>query len=132
MRDIKSGGGERHPTFCRVRHEEEEERELRKLCPSRELHDSWSRCFPNALLYTTHIAMRFRKFHKNDSRNKGLFDRASSGLDGAARHHPNRTHDLRSGSHEHHISKNSVQKTVRCNLTSNPLDDGRMYRNMSS
>ena len=30
-------------------------------------------------------------------------------------HHPHRTHDLRSGSQEHHPSKNSVQKTIRCN-----------------
>ena len=48
------------------------------------------------------------------------------GLDGAARHHPHRTHDLRSGSQDHHPSKNSVQKTLCCNLTSNASDDGRM------
>ena len=30
-----------------------------------------------------------------------------------ARHHPYRTHDLRSGSQDHHPSKNSVQKTIR-------------------
>jgi len=42
------------------------------------------------------------------------------GADGAVRHHPHRTHD-------HHPSKNSVQKTVRCNSTSNASDDGRMY-----
>jgi len=50
------------------------------------------------------------------------------GADGAvARHHPHRTHDLRSGSQDHHPSKNSVQKTICCNSTSNAPDDGRMY-----
>jgi hypothetical protein len=38
-----------------------------------------------------------------------------------------RTHDLRSGSQDHHISKNPVQKTICCNLTSKTPDDGRMY-----
>jgi len=41
-----------------------------------------------------------------------------------ARH---RTHDLRSGSQDHHPSKNSVQKTICRNSTSNAPDDGRMY-----
>ena len=41
--------------------------------------------------------------------------------------HPQRKHDLRSGSQDHHPSKNSVQKTIRCNSTSNAPDDGRMY-----
>jgi hypothetical protein len=46
-----------------------------------------------------------------------------SGADGAAQHHPHRTHDLRSGSQDHHPSKNSVQKTICCNSTSNsPVD----------
>ena len=45
----------------------------------------------------------------------------------AARHHPHRKHDLRSGSQDHHPSKNSVQKTICCNSTSNAPDDGRMY-----
>ena len=35
--------------------------------------------------------------------------------------------DLRSGSRDHHPSKNSVQKTISCNSTSNAPDDGRMY-----
>jgi len=43
------------------------------------------------------------------------------------RHHPHRTHDLLSGSQDNHPSKNSVQKTICCNLTSNAPDDGRMY-----
>jgi len=30
------------------------------------------------------------------------------GADGVARHHPHRTHNLRSGSQDHHPSKNSV------------------------
>jgi len=47
------------------------------------------------------------------------------GADGA-RHNPHRTHDLRSGSQDHHPSKNSVQKTICCNLISNAPDDGRM------
>jgi hypothetical protein len=47
------------------------------------------------------------------------------GADGA-RHHPHRKHDIRSGSQDHHSSKNSVQKTICCNSTSNALDDGRM------
>ena len=42
------------------------------------------------------------------------------------RHHPHRTHELRSGSQDHHPSKNSVHKTIRCNSTSNAPDDGRM------
>ena len=49
------------------------------------------------------------------------------GADVAEWHHPHRTHDLRSGSQDHHPSKNSVQKTIRCNSTSNAPDDGRMY-----
>ena len=50
------------------------------------------------------------------------------GADGAvARHHPHRTHDLHSGSQDHHPSKNSVQKTICCNTTSNAPYDGRMY-----
>ena len=43
------------------------------------------------------------------------------------RHHPHRTHNLCSGSQEHHPSKNSGQKTIRCNSTSNAPDDGHMY-----
>jgi len=42
-------------------------------------------------------------------------------------HHPHRTHELRSGSQDHHPSKNSVQKTVCCNSKSNAPDDGCMY-----
>jgi hypothetical protein len=49
----------------------------------------------------------------------------NNGLDGT-RHHPNRTHDLRSCSQDHHPSTNSVQKTICCNLTSSAPDDGRM------
>ena len=49
------------------------------------------------------------------------------GADDAARHHPHRTHDLRSSSQDHHPSKNSVQKTICCNSTPNAPDDGRMY-----
>ena len=48
------------------------------------------------------------------------------GADGAV-HHPHRTHDLRSGSQDHHPCKNSVQKTICCNSKSNASDDGRMY-----
>ena len=44
-----------------------------------------------------------------------------------ARHHLHRTHDLRSGSQDHHPSKNSVQKTICCILTYNAPGDGRMY-----
>jgi len=44
-----------------------------------------------------------------------------------ARHHPHRTHDLHSCSQDHHPSKNSVQKTICCNSTSNAPVDGRMY-----
>jgi len=36
------------------------------------------------------------------------------------------THDLRSSSQDHQPSKNSVQKTIRCNSTSNAPDDGLM------
>ena len=31
------------------------------------------------------------------------------------------------GSQDHHPPKNSVQKTICCNSTSNAPDDGRMY-----
>ena len=51
-------------------------------------------------------------------------------VDGAmqlAWHHLHHTHDLRSGSQDHHSSRNSVQKTICCNSTSNAPDDGRMY-----
>ena len=53
------------------------------------------------------------------------------GVDGAvrlavARHHPNRTHDLHSGSQDNHPSTNSVQKTICSILTSIAPDDGRM------
>jgi len=37
------------------------------------------------------------------------------------------THNLRSGSQDHHPSKNSAQKTICCNSTSNAPDDGRIY-----
>jgi len=46
---------------------------------------------------------------------------------GIARHHPHQTHDLRSGSPDHHPSKNSVQKIVCCNSTYNAPDNGCMY-----
>jgi len=50
------------------------------------------------------------------------------GADGVVRlHNPHRTHDLRSSSQDHHPSKNSVQKTICCNTTSNAPDDGGMY-----
>ena len=39
------------------------------------------------------------------------------GADGAVQLH----------SQDHHPSKNSVQKTIRCNSTSYAPDDGRMY-----
>jgi len=49
------------------------------------------------------------------------------GADGAvARHHPHRTHDLRSSCQDHHPSKISLQKTICCNSTFNDPDDGRM------
>ena len=44
-----------------------------------------------------------------------------------AQQHPHRTHDLRSGSQDHHPSKNSVQQTMCCNSASNAPDDERMY-----
>jgi len=47
------------------------------------------------------------------------------GADGAV-HHTHSTHDLRSGSQDHHPSTNSVLKTICCNSTSNAPDDGRM------
>ena len=49
------------------------------------------------------------------------------GADGTVRHHSHRKYDLRNGSQDHHPTKNSVQKTICCNSTSNALDDGRMY-----
>ena len=47
------------------------------------------------------------------------------GADGAV-NCPHRTHDLSSGSQDHHPSTNSVQKIICCNSTSNAPDDGRM------
>jgi len=47
------------------------------------------------------------------------------GLEGAVQL-PNLTHDLSSGSQDHHPSTNWVQKTIRCNLASSAPDDGRM------
>jgi len=44
-----------------------------------------------------------------------------------ARHHPHRTHHLRSGSQDHHPSKNTAQKTIYCKSTSNAPDDELMY-----
>jgi len=41
--------------------------------------------------------------------------------------HPHRTRNLRSDCQDHHPSRNSVQKTVRYNSTSNAPDDGCMY-----
>ena len=46
------------------------------------------------------------------------------GADGAA-HSTIRT--VHNGSQNDHPSKNSVQKTICCNSTSNAPDDGRMY-----
>jgi len=46
---------------------------------------------------------------------------------GFLRHHPHRTRDPGSGSQDHHPSKNSVQKTICRNSTSNAPDDGHMY-----
>jgi hypothetical protein len=55
------------------------------------------------------------------------------GADGAVRqHYPHRTHNPRSGSQDHHPSKNPVQKTIRCSSTSNAPNDGLRTRNMSS
>jgi len=57
----------------------------------------------------------------------GLESRCVGRVYGADRCHPHRTHDLRSGSQDHHPSTNWVQKTIHCNSTSNAPDDGRMY-----
>jgi len=48
------------------------------------------------------------------------------GADGAVRRHGT-THSVYSRSQDHHPFKNSVQKTICCNSTSNTPDDGRMY-----
>jgi len=73
------------------------------------------------------------------------YERTQSGLkshlkrmtipDGAvriARHHPHHIHDLRSGSQDHHQSRNSVQKTISWNLNLVILMMGVCTRNMSS
>jgi len=41
--------------------------------------------------------------------------------------HHQGTRVVRSGSQDHHPSKNSVQKTICCNSTFDAPDDGRMY-----
>ena len=51
----------------------------------------------------------------------------ADGAVGVAWHHLHKKHDLHSRSQDHHPSKNSVQKTVCCNSTSNAPDDGRTY-----
>jgi len=58
----------------------------------------------------------------------GLESRCVYGADGVvARHHPHRTHDLHTGSQDHHHpSKNSVHKTICCNSTSDAPDDGHV------
>jgi len=43
-----------------------------------------------------------------------------------ARNRPHHTHDLCSGSQDHHPSTNLVQKKICCNSTSIAPDDGRM------
>jgi len=48
------------------------------------------------------------------------------GADGALRPHGT-MRTVHSGSPDHHPSKNSVQRTICCNSTSNAPDDGRMY-----
>ena len=48
------------------------------------------------------------------------------GAGGDVRYHPHCKHDLRSCSQDHHPSKNSVQKTICCNSTSNAPDDWHM------
>jgi len=55
-----------------------------------------------------------------ESRCVGRVYGADGAVEPVARHHPHHTHN-------HHPSKNSVQKTIRCNTTSNAPDDGRMY-----
>ena len=49
------------------------------------------------------------------------------GADSAVRLQFHHTQDLHSSSQDHHPPKNSVQKTVCCNSTSNARDDRRMY-----
>ena len=59
----------------------------------------------------------------------GLESRCVGGVCGAdvAVQYPHCILDLRSSSQDHHPSKNSVQKIICCNSTSNAPDDGRMY-----
>jgi hypothetical protein len=57
----------------------------------------------------------------------GLESRCVGRVCGADVAVPHRTHDLHSGSQDHQPSKKSVQKTIRCNSTSDAPDDGRMY-----
>ena len=73
------------------------------------------------------ISLDYRKTGCVDAGADGVIQLVSCTiLYATARHHPHRTHDLRSGSQDHHPSKNSVQKTMCCNSTSNAPDDGRM------
>jgi len=94
------------------------------------------------LFLARHVSATYAHHQEHYMLNRGIWFSASSfwiggglesrcvgrvyGADGA-RHHPHRTHDLRSGSQDHHPSKNSVQKTICCNSTYNAPDDGRMY-----
>ena len=59
----------------------------------------------------------------------GLKSRCVGRVYGAdvAWHHPHCTREPRSGSQDHDPSKNSVQKTICCNSTSDAPDGGRMY-----
>jgi hypothetical protein len=76
--------------------------------------------YATALKTTTHPKTRCRKPYAATQHLMLL-------MMGVAQHHPHRTHDLRSGSQDHHPSKNWMQKTVCCNSTYNAPDYGRMY-----
>jgi len=75
----------------------------------------WTIVYPNIQICSPSSSARRRNFRSRTS--ERIYH---------ARHHPNRTHDLCSGSQDHHPSTNCVQKTICSNLISSAPDDGCM------
>ena len=65
---------------------------------------------------------------ETDSKIKNIGDLYRGISDFKKGYQPSRTHDPSSDCQDHHPPKNSVQKTICCNSTSNAPDDGRMYQ----
>ena len=75
-----------------------------------DIHNQWS------LMTMVLEASRKWRHHHDISDMHGLITLVTLSQHCAVRHHPNCTHDLRSGSQDHHPSTNWVQKTICCNF----------------